>query len=313
MERFKLVSRSLIPMVLLVLAMAADSWAVEPKITKIHEGRHWIWYAREDQFHDHETDIKAQYDYADQAFDRLVEAWGISPPNRTYALLVWPKTGGGFAVGDIAELHDVVSGPQPGIAVSYDAFFNEEHGIKGFWAVAIITHEMTNLFSGQLVSGGWPVDWWADHISPFPKMTAVQIEYDLRPDVAVEHAKQMDSPLDHMFAKLKDQFGWSLFRRAFAAAREDGIDWERIGRNPSALRTNYVCAYLQLAAPEGLHAYLQGVVPGYDRKAVEDILTARKKWRDLPKDDAGRTELREKFLRGEVTKATPAKEQSERP
>ena len=46
-----------------------------------------------------------------------------------------------------------------GIGVSYDAFFNVVHGIKGYWAYVLITHEMVNLFTGQIVSGGWPVDW----------------------------------------------------------------------------------------------------------------------------------------------------------
>jgi hypothetical protein len=48
---------------------------------------------------------------------------------------------------------------------------------------------MVNLSTGALASGGWPMDWWADHRSPFPLMTAVQIETDLMPKVAVEHAK----------------------------------------------------------------------------------------------------------------------------
>jgi hypothetical protein len=42
----------------------------------------------------------------------------------------------------------------------------------------------------QVVSGGWPVDGWADHLSPFPILTAVNIEYALRPEVAVYHARQ---------------------------------------------------------------------------------------------------------------------------
>lgn len=36
---------------------------------------------------------------------------------------------------------------------------------------------MVNLFTGQVVSGGWPVDWWANHRSPFSLMTAVEIAY----------------------------------------------------------------------------------------------------------------------------------------
>lgn len=287
----------------LLCAAAARSAADEPKVIRIHTGRHWVWYAQEDQFRAHEADYQALYEYADRAFERLVAAWGLTPAASTYALYIWPKSGGGFATANIAEVHAITNAPQPGIGVSFDAFTGTEHGIRGWWAVAIITHEMCNLVLAQLVSHGWPVDWWANHISPFPKMTAVQIEYDLRPDVAVEHARQLTAPLDRMFVRLKDQFGWALFRRAFTAARDDGINWERIGDNPSALRTNYVAAYLQLAAPEDLGPYLQGIVPAYDAQAVARILAARREWHALPDSDPRRTELRAAFLGG----GSPAK------
>jgi hypothetical protein len=37
----------------------------------IHEGKHWTWFAREDQFKKHRADIAPLYDYADKAFDKL--------------------------------------------------------------------------------------------------------------------------------------------------------------------------------------------------------------------------------------------------
>ncbi len=279
---------------------AAKPVDAQPRVIQIHDGRHWVWYARDDQFRACAADIKVLYDYADRAFDRLVEVWGLDPPATKYALYVWPQTGGGFAAPDIADLRVLGPGAHPGIGVSYDAFTNSVHDLKGWWAYAIITHEMCNLVLAQTVSHGWPVDWWANHISPFPKMTAVQIEYALRPDVAIDHERQMDAPLDKLFARLQDQYGWALFRRAFAAARADGINWERIGKNPSPLRTNYVCAYLQLAAPEDLRPILGGTVPGYDPQAVADIQAARQRWRTLKDDDPQRIELREQYLRGEA-------------
>lgn len=269
-----------------------------PKIVKVHEGRHWIWCAREDQFKAHQKDYEALYDYADEAFDHLCRIWGITAERQKYYLLIWPKTGGGFAVGDIGELKDLPGGDHPGIGISYDAFFNTDHDVRGWWGVAILTHEMVNLVLGQTVSGGWPVDWWADHISPFPKMTAVQIEFALRPDVGVGHAEQLQSPQDRMFVHLKDQYGWYLFRRAFELARDDGINWDRIGQNPSALRSNYVCAYLQLAAPESLKKHLDGVVPGYDADRVDRIIAARKKWKGMDEASGERREKRELYLRG---------------
>lgn len=272
--------------------------AQDKEIVKVHEGKCWVWFARKDQFEQYKQDIERFYDYADKAFEYLCNAWGLRPPREKYVLFVWPRTGGGFAAGDIAEVRSVTGEVSPGIGVSYDAFFNAVHGIKGYWAYVLITHEMVNLFTGQIVSGGWPVDWWANHRSPFPLVTAVQIEYALVPEVAIHHAKQITGdPLCQMFSKLKDQYGWYLFRKAFQMAREDGVNWELIGSNPSKLRTNYVCAYLQMAAPEDLSPYFAGVVPGFDADMVADIIKARKRWRDLP-EGVERQEKQALFLRG---------------
>ncbi|MGQ9461526.1 MAG: hypothetical protein ACUVTP_04930 [Candidatus Fervidibacter sp.] len=60
-------------------------------------------------------------------------------------------------------------------------------------------------------------------------------------------------------------------------AKEDGVNWELIGSNPSKLRTNYVCTYLQMAAPEDLSPYFAGVVPWFDADMVADIIKARKR------------------------------------
>ena len=91
---------------------------------------------------------------------------------------------------------------------------------------------MVNLFTGAVVSGGWPVDWWANHPSPFPLMTAVEIEYVLVPEMAVFHDRQgRGDPLVVMFRKLKDQYGWSMFRKAFRTAIEDGINWDSFGHS----------------------------------------------------------------------------------
>ncbi|MBC7328303.1 hypothetical protein H5T87_09375 [bacterium] len=289
--------------ILFLLAHFPVFSAEEARIVMVHEGKHWIWFAREDQFAQFKQDIEPFYEYADKAFEYLCEAWGLKPPKDKYALFVWTRTGGGFATGDIGEVHSVTGKISPGIGVSYDAFFNVANGIKGYWGYVLITHEMVNLFTGQIVSGGWPVDWWADHRSPFPLMTAVQIEFALIPEVAIHHAQQMkEDPLCLMFWKLKDQFGWYLFRKAFQTAKEDGINWDRIGQNPSKLRTNYVCAYLQLSAPTNLSPYFKDIVPNYDEKMTADIMKAWRKWHSLSPDSKERAKLKDLFLKGEYEK-----------
>jgi hypothetical protein len=275
-------------------AAAADSPFIQ-----IHEGKNWIWYARQDQFEEYGTYIQRYYDYADRAFDYLADAWHVKLPREKYALFVRPVTGGAFAAADIGEIHNITGKRATGIGVCYDAFFNDFEGIKGGWGYILITHEMVNCFTGEMIPGGWPVDWWADHISPFPLMTAVQIESALVPAVAVRHGKQQDNPLGRMFLRLKEKFGWDLFRLAFAAAIEDGIDWSRFGPNPGALRTNMVCAYLQLGAPVDLTPYLKGVVPNFDAGAVAKIIERRERWRAIPESDPARAQLKDAYLHGE--------------
>ncbi|HET6385060.1 MAG TPA: hypothetical protein VFJ58_16840 [Armatimonadota bacterium] len=292
-------------MICLLLAFSlmsmAGARAADP-VVEIHTGKHWIWYAPKDLFQQHEKDIESYYSYADNAFSYLTGAWGLVPPRKQYFLFVNPQTGGGFAAGDIQQIHAVTGKDAPGIGVAYDAFFNVANGIKGYWGYVLTTHEMVNLLTGQIVSGGWPVDWWADHVSPFPLMTAVQVEFALKPEVAIYHARQLDTPLTRMFVRLKDEFGWSLFRKAFVQAINDGVQWDLLGANPSALRTNYVAAYLQMHAPADLARYLSGVVPGYDPATVSLIIRAHERWEALPRSDPQRKELQDAFLHGDYNR-----------
>jgi len=282
-----------------VISTATVAVAQNPPFKKIHEGKHWTWYARQDQFNSHKADIRALYDYADKAFDKLCEAWGVKPAQNTYALLVMDRPGGGFATGDIGEVRAITGRKSPGIGCAYDAFSGTANGIKGYWAHILITHEMVNVFTGVTVGSGWPVDWWANHRSPFPLMTAVEIEYSLVPKMAVFHEAQgRGDPLVGMFMHLKDQYGWAMFRKAFRAAIDDGIKWDAFGANPSALRTAYVAAYLQIGAPEDISGILGPLVPGYDAQTVKSIVKARSKWVALPEESARRQELKKAFLKG---------------
>jgi hypothetical protein len=215
-----------------------------------------------------------------------------------YTLLVWDKTGGGFAA-DVGEVRAVTGKPSFGIGCSYDAFYNEAHAIHGYWSYVLITHEMTNLFTGSLVGGGWPRDWWADDRSPFPYMTAVQIELKLVPEIGIHHLQDSHDPLVTMFMNLKDRYGWEMFRKAFQSAIDDGVNWDRFGGNPSALRTNYVAAYLEIGAGDDLSSYLGGLVPSYDHSVVQRILEARRHLKALPEGSAAYRQAHDRFLAGQ--------------
>jgi hypothetical protein len=277
----------------------SKTYAQTSNVIKIHTGAHWTWYAPQNLYQAHQADIERYYGYADRAFDYITNAWGLQPKIQHFSLFIRPQTGGAFAAGDIGEVHAVTGKPSPGIGVSYDAFYNEANGIKGYWGYVLVTHEMVNLLTGQIVSGGWPVDWWADHRSPFPMMTAVQTEYALVPNVGVFHAQQLNGPHGQMFVHLKDQYGWALFRRAFSMAIHDKMNWDNIGLNPSALRTNYVCAYLQMAAPESLARYFTPVLPDYNPKVVQRIMQAHKRIASLNSDNP----MKQAFLHGDYQKA----------
>lgn len=262
-----------------LVSIAGFAGAQNPKFVKIHEGAHWTWYARSDQFQAHEADIRAQYDYADHAFEALEDAWGLKPKESRYNLLVMDHPGGGFAAGDISEVHGLTGKNSPGIGCSYDAFYNVAHGVKAYWAPVLITHEMVNLFTGAIVSGGWPTDWWADDRSPFPYMTSVEIEFRLVPQIGVYHLAESNDPQIKMFRRMKDQYGWEMFKRAFQMAIEDGIDWSRVGGDPSAQLTNYVAAYLEMGARADLSKLMTGPVPNYNHAKVLAIIDAHRRWK----------------------------------
>ena len=283
----------------MILIGIATLAIAQTAVTQVHDGKHWIWYARQDQFVANKPDFEALYDYADKAFLELSQNWGLKPPNEKYALLIYEKTGGGFATGNIGEVSAITKKNEPGIGVSFDAFSNSENGIKGYWAYVLITHEMVNLFTGQVVSGGWPLDWWANHRSPFPLMTAVQIEYSLIPKVAIHHNEQTKDPFVKMFVQLKERYGWHLFRNAFKTAIDDKIRWDKLGPNPGFLLTNYVCAYLQMSAPESIVPLLSPIVPNFNQKIMGDIVLAHKKWKSSQKGSTKEKQMSESFLAGD--------------
>ena len=124
---------------------------------------------------------------------------------------------------------------------------------------------------------------------PLPLMTAIQVETLLVPEMAVFHAKEgMHDPLVVMFTHLKDQYGWHMFQKAFSAAIADGINWDHLGANPSALRTAYVAAYLQIGTQRTSRKSWPGKCPATTRQWWRDILRRREKWASLPPDSEHR-------------------------
>jgi hypothetical protein len=261
-------------------AYAADD------IVKVHEGTHFIWYARDGLAREQKAAWEPFFGYADKAIEAIENSWNLTLPEGKFALWVHEMKGqgkDGFAAGDIGEVHDASGSLAPGIGIIFDAFTNKVYDIDGYWGYVLITHETVNLLTGQMVSGGWPLDWWADHKSPFPAMTAVDVERKLVPAVYVHHDAQFENDtLYQMFKDLKDYYGWRMFHRTFDVLKADRIDLSALGPNPGSTLTNYVCAYLEIGAEEPLTDYFKrGGVPDFDRKAVDAIKARRESIMDL--------------------------------
>jgi hypothetical protein len=265
---------------------SADDTSSDPMIV-IHTGRHFVWYTKKSIWEANQAGISSMFDYEDQVFDQIISDWGVTPPQPRYNLLVNPQTGGGFASGDIGEIHAVTNQAAPGLAVAYDAYSGSTYGIKEYWAYALGTHEMVNLLTGTL-SGGWPRDWWADDRSPFPAMTAVTVEKELgKNDISAAHDASFDKA-DKAYAMMKAlqaHYGWSIFQNMFAMVKADGIKWYNIdfGNNPSAILTAYITAYITLGSGDPLDRiganFFDSGVPGYNAAMTAQVLFARDNWK----------------------------------
>lgn len=266
---------------------SADDASSDPMIA-IHTGKHFVWYSKKSIWQANQEGISSLFDYEDKVFDQIILDWGITPPQTSYDLLVDPQTGGGFASGDIGEIHAVTNQASPGLGVAYDAYAGSAYGIKEYWAYALGTHEMVNMLTGAL-SAGWPRDWWADDISPFPAMTAVTVEKEIgRKDISAAHDASF-SKADKAYAMMKAlqaRYGWSIFQKLFVMVKADGIRWDGIdsGNNPSAILTAYVTAYLTLASGDSLESmsanFFNGAIPGYDKAVTAQVLFARDNWKN---------------------------------
>jgi hypothetical protein len=163
--------------------------------------------------------------------------------------------------------------------------------VQGFWGYLLPLHESINVFSG-LLSSGWPMDWWADHRSPFPNaMDAVfmqSIADSASLDPATERSlrasarlqlERFTDPANHrkydsevvMFLDFFKKYGGfkgyaDSFRYAIV---QDGLRWTSVSKdrnftgddNYSENLSEYVIAYLHLGF--GVSSNLTPAFRGY--------------------------------------------------
>jgi hypothetical protein len=179
-----------------------------------------------------------------------------------------------------------LSGSIRGWTASGEAGVEAGDFVQNRWCLVISAQELVNLFTGSICSG-WPTDWWANHRSPFPIMVAVEVVRDLG---YLQEANDYDAefekdPLYMWHKKVKTTFGWNLYRKMFTAMREDGIQLDRIGSNPSRIRTNYVLAYMGIGAGGFYLKTANGTIPDVDQKIVEELIGIREQIQRIPRDN----------------------------
>jgi hypothetical protein len=193
------------------------------------------------------------------------------------------------------------------------SFTNPKTGVvvPGFWGWIAPLHESFNLLTGQ-VSGGWPTDWWADDISPFPNaMDIAVLKYlgnissnqTLLNASAAQQERFYDmsqtmtyDPRVVMFGSLTNSYGrFAGYARMFKLVQQDQLNWVMVAQDPtytpdhnySALLSEYVIAYLSMGfgtttdltqtfVAAGIGSYNQNGVMPYtvSSTAVRAIATA---------------------------------------
>jgi hypothetical protein len=204
--------------------------------------------------------------YGDKVVSTLERLFNI-PAKSTFEYELDTQTGGAHTGTACGALGD---------GVTYDAFVGNAYGATGFWGYLLSMHEAINDWTG-MASSGWPTDWWADHQSAFPNV----MDFHIMQTIGVENADQNlmkaaaaqkkrfypggDSAdpkvvaLDNVFALMPGGDGYAGFSHMFAMQTADGVKWDGLGvPNPDVKRSEYVAAYMSLAAGQSVLKTLQG-------------------------------------------------------
>jgi hypothetical protein len=204
--------------------------------------------------------------YGDKVISTLEDVFNI-PATETFEFELDAQTGGAHTGTSCGHLGD---------GVAYDAFSGAAYGATGFWGYLLSMHEAINDWTG-MASSGWPTDWWADHQSAFPNLMDFHImdtigvaNGDSNLVKAAAAQKKRFYPggdshdakvvaLDNVYAAMPNGDGFAGFSAMFALLSHDGVKWDGLGvPNPDVKRSEYVVAYMSLAAHERVLALLQG-------------------------------------------------------
>ena len=197
------------------------------------------------------------------------------------------------------KLWGAAGGGAPNVQFSGGSWFGNDLSI----AKGILLGESINILTGS-VAGAWPADWWVDCYTAnvgycvwnFPTFAVYQILNEAgQSNVATAFLANNNLPVLGMFTQIKTAYGWGFYQKLFQTVTADGIrDWGgpgQTGNGYSSLLTNYVLAYMEIAAGTDLSSYINPVagvskgISGYVRSTVNAIKAARTSIASLSKTD----------------------------
>jgi hypothetical protein len=225
------------------------------------------WCVSADVWEMHNADITSSttkyFDYGEQILTTLGTLFASpQPAGKQFTVQVNTPNGGA---------HTGTDGFGDGVAVTGDAFWNtvttklsngQTVTINGFWGYLLTLHEAINVWTGR-VSQSWPMDWWADHRSPFPNSMDYHVMLSIGQsqgnatltNAALYQHDRMGvptlggyDPQVGMMDSFFDRFGgFNAYINTFTLMQGDGLKLDGVSKtNPSVAITHYVMAYLQL-------------------------------------------------------------------
>lgn len=209
----------------------------------------------------------------DKAIPLIVQDLGIAPPEKPQRVEIDSNKAG-------------MGGWSGGGDVGY--FISDFYGRPTFgdglrWIRGVIIGEVINSTTGA-VSGDWPRDWWCDDVWYFPGFVAGEL-LKQAVDTAfgnywLTSEKYPTYPVYNIFKGLLTEFGWTFYKNFFAAVLADTMHWGNIGANPSQIKTDYVIAYMSLAAGRNLGATFDSAnVAGADAVEIAAIMSVEERLR----------------------------------
>lgn len=256
-----------------LLACERGAWACGPNETQQYASALTIWCIDDTVWANEQSAFQNTFfAYGDAVVEELESLFGVTPQGLPLIIEAVAPDGGAQTPPKCCG-NGCNQNPCLGEAVTGDAYTNNAYNVQGFWGYLLTLHELVNQWTGY-VSGGWPTDFWADHVSAFPNSMDWQI-------MAALGAKLNDANLTAASAAQKARFypggdsvdprvpmfdqifalpnmGFAGWTRIFGYVRGDAMSWDGLGAaNPAELRTAYVVAYVSLGPGQSVLPILQ--------------------------------------------------------